>query len=54
MEGFIVDREYKSSLKCLRIGDKIAELPIIQGGMGVGENKNFHSTPAILFAYSKG
>lgn len=22
-----MDREYKSSLKCLRIGDKIAELP---------------------------
>ena len=39
MEGFIVDREYKSSLKCLRIGDKIAELPIIQGGMGVGVSR---------------
>ena len=40
MEGFIVDREYKSSLKCLRIGDKIAELPIIQGGMGVGVSRS--------------
>ncbi len=28
--------EYKSKLKELRIGDKIAKLPIIQGGMGVG------------------
>lgn len=35
-----MDREYKSSLKCLRIGDKIAELPIIQGGMGVGVSRS--------------
>lgn len=28
--------EHKSKLKELRIGDKIAKLPIIQGGMGVG------------------
>ena len=35
-----MDREYKSSLKCLKIGDKIAELPIIQGGMGVGVSRS--------------
>lgn len=28
--------EHKSKLKELRIGDKVAKLPIIQGGMGVG------------------
>mgnify|MGYP004456330213 FL=1 len=33
-------REYKSSLKSLRIGDKVAKLPIIQGGMGVGVSRS--------------
>ena len=36
MEDIVLDREYKSSLRCLKIGDKVAELPIIQGGMGGG------------------
>lgn len=35
-----MDREYKSSLRCLKIGDKVAELPIIQGGMGVGVSRS--------------
>ena len=35
-----MDRRYKSSLKCLKIGDKVAELPIIQGGMGVGVSRS--------------
>ena len=33
MEDIVLDREYKSSLRCLKIGDKVAELPIIQGGI---------------------
>ena len=32
--------DIKSSLKCLKIGDKVAELPIIQGGMGVGVSRS--------------
>lgn len=35
-----MDRGYKSSLKSLRIGDKVAEIPIIQGGMGVGVSRS--------------
>ena len=35
-----MSREYKSSLKSLRIGERIAELPIIQGGMGVGVSRS--------------
>ena len=31
---------YKSSLKKLRIGDMVADLPIIQGGMGVGVSRS--------------
>ena len=40
MEDIVLDREYKSSLRCLKIGDKVAELPIIQGGMGVGVSRS--------------
>ena len=35
-----MDRGYNSSLKSLKIGDKVAELPIIQGGMGVGVSRS--------------
>ena len=31
---------YKSSLKKLRIGDMVADLPVIQGGMGVGVSRS--------------
>ena len=40
-----MDREYKSSLRCLKIGDKVAELPIIQGGMGVGVSRSSLAGP---------
>lgn len=40
MEDIVLDRGYKSSLRCLKIGDKVAELPIIQGGMGVGVSRS--------------
>ena len=40
MEDIVLDREYKSSLRCVRSGDKVAELPIIQGGMGVGVSRS--------------
>ena len=40
MEDIVLDREHKSRLRCLKIGDKVAELPIIQGGMGVGVSRS--------------
>lgn len=40
MEEIVLDRGYNSSLKSLKIGDKVAELPIIQGGMGVGVSRS--------------
>ena len=39
MEDIVLDREYKSSLRCLKIGDKVAELPIIPGGVQSEGNK---------------
>ena len=35
-----MESEYKSSLKSLKIGDMVAKLPIIQGGMGVGVSRS--------------
>ena len=48
-----MDREYKSSLRCLKIGDKVAELPIIQGGMGVGVSRSSNfQTSQTAFVFS--
>lgn len=35
-----IDQELRKGLKPLRIGDKTAQLPIIQGGMGVGVSRS--------------
>ena len=35
-----MDRVNKNCLKSLKIGDMVAELPIIQGGMGVGISRS--------------
>ena len=40
MEDIVLDREYKSSLRCLKIGDKVVELPIdpqLMGALGAAE-----------------